>query len=154
MPRQARIDAPGALHHIIVRGIEQKNIFNDQKDKKQFLDRIGTVFPETNTACYAWCLMSNHVHLLIRSGDRGVSHLMRRLLTGYAIYFNKRHKRHGHLFQNRYQSILCQEDIYLKELVRYIHLNPYRAKMVQSLEQLNKCVKNGDILYLSCKEIF
>ena len=137
MPRQARIDAPGALHHIIIRGMERKTIFKGDKDKAEFIKRLSHLLPDTNTACYAWCLMTNHVHLLLRSGPKGISHLMRRLLTGYAVYFNHRNKRHGHLFQNRYKSILCQEDIYLKELVRYIHLNPIRAKMLTSLSQLD-----------------
>jgi hypothetical protein len=80
--------------------------------------------------------MTNHAHFLFRSGPSGLSGLMRRLLTGYAVKFNRRHRRHGQLFQNRYKSILCQEDVYLKELVRYIHLNPLRAGMVESTEKL------------------
>ncbi|MBC2715617.1 MAG: transposase, partial [Desulfobacteraceae bacterium] len=90
------------------------------------------------TRCYAWVLMTNHAHFLFRSGPAGLSTLMRRLLTGYAVSFNRRHKRHGLLFQNRYKSIICQEDAYLKELVRYIHLNPIRAKMVSDLQSLKK----------------
>ncbi len=101
------------------------------------LDRLSDLLPATNTSCYAWVLLSNHAHFLFRSGDQGLSNLMRRLLTGYAIRFNRRHKRHGQLFQNRYKSIICQEDIYLKELVRYIHLNPLRAKIVQDINGLN-----------------
>ena len=101
------------------------------------LDRLSDLLPATNTSCYVWALLSNHVHFLLRSGDQGLSNLMRRLLTGYAIRFNSRHKRHGQLFQNRYKSIICQEDIYLKELVRYIHLNPLRTKIVQDINGLN-----------------
>ena len=73
--------------------------------------------------------MSNHAHFLFRTGDVGLSTVMRRLLTGYAVSFNRRHKRHGQLFQNRYKSIICQEDVYLKELVRYVHLNPFRVSV-------------------------
>ncbi len=131
MPRKARIDAPGALHHIIVRGIERRNIFLDDVDRENFLARLGAVIEDTQTACFAWALIPNHVHLLLRTGDGPISRVMQRLLTGYAVSFNRRHRRHGHLFQNRYKSILCQEDAYLLELVRYIHLNPLRAKMVQ-----------------------
>ncbi len=131
MPRQARIDAPGALHHIAIRGIERKPIFRDEKDYSGFLDRMGRVLEESSTGCFAWALMANHVHLLLRSGLSPISTVMRRLLTGYAISFNRRHKRHGHLFQNRYKSFLCEEDTYLLELVRYIHLNPLRSGMVQ-----------------------
>ena len=124
MPRQARIDAPGALHHIIVRGIERRKIFNDDKDRYDFLWRLGDVLEKTRTACYAWALIPNHFHLLLRTGAYPVATVMRRLLTGHASGYNRRHKRHGHLFQNRYKSILCQEETYFLELVRYIHLNP------------------------------
>ena len=137
MPRQSRIDAPGVLHHVIIRGIERQKIFKDQADQDNFLDRLSALLPETQTACYAWALMGNHAHLLFRSGPAGLAGLMRRLLTGYAVGYNRRHKRHGQLFQNRYKSIVCQEDAYLKELVRYIHLNPLRAKIVTDLKGLN-----------------
>ena len=136
MPRQSRIDAPGAIHHVIIRGIERKAIFQDNSDREAFLDRLGGLLMESSTSCYAWSLLGNHAHFLFRTGMISVSLLMRKLLTGYAVTFNRRHGRHGHLFQNRYKSILCEEDIYLKELVRYIHLNPLRAKMVNSLDEL------------------
>ncbi|ORJ52414.1 transposase [Geothermobacter hydrogeniphilus] len=136
MPRQARIDAPGALHHIICRGIERRLIFKDDSDRSDFVARLSKLLPETATRCYAWALIPNHFHLLLKTGEVPIATLMRRLLTGYAISYNRRHRRHGHLFQNRYKSILCQEDTYLLELVRYIHLNPIRARQVSSLDQL------------------
>ncbi len=136
MPRKARIDAPGALHHIIIRGIERKKIFHDNADKSDFLVRLGQILPESATSCYAWALLPNHTHLLLRTGTTPIATVMRRLLTGYAITYNRRHRRRGKLFQNRYKSILCQEDAYLLELVRYIHLNPLRAKMVPDLRSL------------------
>lgn len=138
MPRKARIDAPGALHHVIVRGIERGKIFRSDYDRKNFLNRLGKLIPETQTDCFAWALIPNHVHLLLRTGLVTVSVLMRRLLTGYAVWFNKKYRRHGQLFQNRYKSILCQEDPYLKELVRYIHLNPLRAGLVEDMKKLDK----------------
>jgi len=138
MPRLARLDAPGVLHHIIIRGIERRLIFRDDFDRENFLERLALLFPETQSVCYAWAFMSNHAHFLLRSGSGGIAHLMRRLLTGYAVSFNRRHRRHGQLFQNRYKSIICQEDVYFKELVRYIHLNPVRAKLVSDLGGLNK----------------
>lgn len=138
MPRSARLDAQGVLHHVIIRGIERRYIFRDDKDRNNFLERLSELVPKTNTACYAWVLMPNHAHFLLRTGDMGLSTLMRKLLTGYAVSFNRRHRRHGQLFQNRYKSIICQEDIYLKELVRYIHLNPLRAKIVPDISELNK----------------
>jgi putative transposase len=138
MPRQARIDAPGALHHIIVRGIERRKIFRDNKDKDNFVERLDDILKQTSTPCYAWSLLSNHVHLLLRTGDHPIATVMRRLLTGYAVTFNHRHGRHGQLFQNRYKSILCQEDPYLLELVRYIHLNPLRADLVENYSRLGR----------------
>lgn len=143
MPRQARIDAPGALHHIIFRGIERRNLFRDNADREDFTERLGTVLTETGTACFAWALMPNHVHLLLRTGQTPISTVMRRLLTGHAAYFNRRHRRHGKLFQNRYKSILCQEDRYLLELVRYIHLNPIRAQLLASLSSLERWPYSG-----------
>ena len=130
MPRQARIDAPGALHHIIIRGIERTSIFADDRDRENFLERLSQLLTESQTPCYAWALMSNHAHLLLRTGSVAIASLTRRLLTGYAVSFNKRHRRHGYLFQNRYKSILCEEDRYLRQLVAYIHLNPVRAGIV------------------------
>lgn len=138
MPRKARIDAPGALHHVIVRGIERKKIFQSDYDRKNFINRLAALIPETKTECFAWALLSNHVHLLLKTGLTPAAVLMSRLLTGYALWFNKKYKRHGQLFQNRYKSILCQEEAYLKELVRYIHLNPLRAGLVENLSKLDK----------------
>ena len=138
MPRNSRIDAPGALHHIIARGIERKKIFQDDQDRQAFVDRLGLVLAETSTACFAWALIPNHFHLLLRTGDVPVATVMRRLLTGHAICYNRRHHRSGHLFQNRYKSIQCQEDAYLLELVRYIHLNPLRARLVTDLNALGR----------------
>ena len=143
MPRQTRIDAPGALHHIIIRGIERKEIFYDDSDRNNFLDRLDLILTETETACFAWALIPNHLHLLLRTGGVPIATVMRRLLTGYAVGFNNRHHRHGHLFQNRYKSILCQEDPYLLELVRYIHLNPLRAQLVKDLKALDKYPYSG-----------
>ena len=143
MARQARIDAPGALHHIIIRGIERRAIFRDDRDRERFLERLETVLKETSTRCYAWALMKNHAHLLLRTGLVPIATVMRRLLTGYAQGFNRRYRRHGQLFQNRYKSVLCEEDPYLLELVRYIHLNPLRAKAVESLRALASYAYGG-----------
>ena len=143
MPRKARIDAPGALQHIVIRGIEKKRIFKGAKDYRNFLERLDNILTETITPCYAWALMPNHVHLLLRTGAVPLSTVMRRLLTGYAQQFNRRHKRHGQLFQNRYKSFLCEEEPYFRELVRYIHLNPIRAGLVNDIKSLNTHPKTG-----------
>ena len=96
MPRQARLDTPGTLHHVIIRGIEKRPIVNDVRDKKEFVFRMGDISTEEKTTIYAWSLMATHAHILLRSGPYGVSQFMRQFLTGYAIYYNHRHKRHGH----------------------------------------------------------
>ena len=137
MPRQPRLDVEGALHHVIVRGIERSPIFKDNKDRQRFVDRLADLVGATGTKVYAWALIPNHFHLLLRSGASGLPTFMRRLLTGYAITFNKRHNRSGHLFQNRYKSIICEEDPYFLELVRYIHLNPLRSRVVRTINELD-----------------
>jgi putative transposase len=138
MPRQARLDAPGALHHIIVRGINKAPIFKDDQDRSRFLERLAENVSKGDCKVYAWVLMTNHVHLLFKSGKDGISSVMRKQLTWYAQYFNGRHTRTGHLFENRYKSIICEEETYLLALVRYIHLNPIRAKMIAAIEQLDR----------------
>jgi len=136
MPRQPRLDAPGLLQHVMARGIERREIFKDDQDRQSFLERLALILDETQTQCYAWALIPNH--LLLRTSLTPLSKVMRRLMTGYAVTFNKRHKRSGHLFQNRYKSIVCEEDSYLLELIRYIHLNPLRAGLVKDLKELDK----------------
>jgi len=138
MPRKSRIDAPGALHHVIVRGIERRKVFRSDDDRNNILDRLSKLVPETETVCLAWALIPNHLHLLLKTGSVPIAVFMNRLLTGYAGWFNRKYKRNGQLFQNRYKSILCQEDSYLKELVRYIHLNPLRARIVDTMNGLDK----------------
>ncbi len=96
--RAARRQAPGALHHVIVRGIEREKIFRSDYDHKNFLNRLGKLIPETQTDCFAWALILNHVHVLLRTGVVPISILMSRLLTGYAVWFNKKYRRHGQLF--------------------------------------------------------
>ena len=152
MPRKARIDAPGAVHHVIVRGIERRRIFRDNQDRNSWIERMGSVLEETATPCFAWALMSNHVHLLLRTGLVPLATVMRRLLTGYAVSFNRRYRRHGQLFQNRYKSILCQEDPYLRELVRYIHLNPLRVDLVKNLSVLDRYFYSGHSALMGHKE--
>jgi len=137
MPRHARIDTPGLLQHVIVRGVARCDIFLDDEDRQEFLQRLKTLLVETNVRCFGWAFLDNHVHLLLLPTEEPLARLMRRLLTGYAVTFNLRHKRSGHLFQNRYKSIVCDADNYLLELIRYIHLNPVRAGVVENLEALS-----------------
>ncbi|MBW2336999.1 MAG: transposase [Deltaproteobacteria bacterium] len=122
----------------MARGIERRKIFLDDKDRTSFLERLALILEETQTQCYAWALIPNHFHILLRIGTTPLSTVMRRLMTGYAVTFNIRHRRSGHLFQNRYKSVVCEEDTYLLELTRYIHLNPLRARLVEDLKSLDK----------------
>jgi REP element-mobilizing transposase RayT len=127
----------------MVRGIERGKIFRDDIDRDHFVERLGDILQDTGTLCYAWALIPNHFHLVLKTGPVPISTIMRRLLTGYAVWYNRKHNRHGHLFQNRFKSILCQEDAYLLELVRYIHLNPIRAGIVGDLMELGRYPYSG-----------
>ncbi len=121
----------------MARGIEGCDIFRDKTDRENFLDRLSDLLAQPNAPrLYAWALLSNHLHLLLQPTDTTLSSMMRCLLTGHAVRFNLRHNRQGHLFQNRYKSLVVDEETYFLELVRYIHLNPVRAGAVESLEAL------------------
>ena len=117
MLRLARLDAPGILHHVIGRGIERKKLFFNDTDRSDFIDRLAVLVEEGAIVVYAWVLMPNYFHLLCKTRNRSLASNMRKILTGYVVNFNRRHRRYGHLFQNRYKSIVCQENRYLKELV-------------------------------------
>jgi putative transposase len=138
MPRLARLDAPGVLHHVMGRGIERRKIFLSDIDRNDFIGRLSALAQDRAMEIYAWVLMPNHFHILCKTKNLSLASIMRRLLTGYVVNFNKRHRRYGHLFQNRYKSIVCQEDVYLKELVRYIHLNLLRAGLIKDIKELNR----------------
>ena len=138
MPRGARLDAPLMLHHVIDRGIERRPIFVTDDDRRDFLGRLAALVGADHIAVYAWALMPNHFHLLLRTGNLPLSSAMQVLLGGYAGAFNRRHRRAGHLFQNRFKSTLVQHDPYFLELVRYIHLNPVRARIVPDLDALDR----------------
>jgi len=136
MPRRPRIDFPGAFHHVYARGIEKRDIFSDQNDREDFRRRILRNLKRFNAGCLAWAFMPNHFHLLFHSKSGNLPDFMRCLMSGYSIYFNKKYKRTGHLFQNRYKSSVIDTERYLLGLIRYIHLNPVRSGIVPSLEKL------------------
>ena len=138
MPRQPRLDAPGILHHVMVRGLERRIIFRDDADRADFVARVARLAEEGAWTVYAWALLPNHAHLLVRTRKRPLPRAMRSLLTGYAGGFNRRHRRSGHLVQNRYKSVVVEEEPYLLELVRYLHLNPVRAGVVRDLRALDR----------------
>ena len=137
MPRGPRLDAPGILQHVMARGIEKTLLFRTDEDREDFVRRLAGLVEASGTQVLAWALLPNHLHLLVRTGGWPLASVMRRLLTGYAGAFNRRHKRHGHLFQNRYKSIVVEEEPYFLELTRYIHLNPLRARLVRDMATLD-----------------
>ena len=127
----------------MVRGIERTVIFRDDRDRTDFVARLARLVAQGSVTVYAWALLSNHAHLLLRTGKRPLPRSMRSLLTGYAGAFNRRHHRVGHLFQNRYKSIVVEAEPYLLELVRYLHLNPLRAQVVATLQALDRYPWSG-----------
>jgi putative transposase len=143
MPRQARLDAPGVLHHVMQRGVARGRVFGDRQDYEEFLRRLGAALKDSKTSCYAWCLMSNHIHFLLRTGSRPIGRVLQSVLGGYAGYFNRRYRRIGHVFQGRFKSILCEEEPYFLDLVRYIHLNPLRAGVVRDMNGLDRYPWSG-----------
>jgi len=144
MPRGPRIDYPGAYHHVYARGIEKRRIFLDDSDRRVFLGRLGSNLSRWHLRCIAWALMPNHFHLLLISDSGDLPSFMRCLLTGYSVYFNERQKRVGHLFQNRYKSRVILKESYLREVIRYIHLNPLRSGLVGSLKELENYPWTGN----------
>jgi putative transposase len=135
MSRPLRLEFPNALYHLTSRGDRREMIFDDDADRQAFLEVFATVIDQFNWACYAYCLMGNHYHLLVQTPDGNLSKGMRQLNGVYTQSYNRRHGITGHLFQGRYKSILVDEDNYLLELSRYIVLNPVKAGMVKSVER-------------------
>ena len=132
MARPLRLEFAGALYHITSRGDRQEDIYEDDTDRKEFLSILGEVCDRHNWVCHAYCLMSNHYHLLIETPDGNLSKGMRQLNGVYTQYFNRKHFRVGHVFQGRYKAVLIDKSSYLLELARYIVLNPVRASMTRS----------------------
>jgi len=137
MPRKKRLSVPGALHHVMARGIEGRDIFRDYEERAIFLHLLTKGIEDTGFLCYAWALMGNHYHLLLRANEKPLSALMRRLNSTYARYYCKKYKRRGYLFQDRFKSIATQDQGYIEELVRYVHLNPIRAGVCKTMAQLD-----------------
>jgi len=135
MARPLRIEYPGAVYHATSRGNEKKPVFKDDTDRLNFLNTLQHVNKRYNWICHAYCLMTNHYHLLIETPDGNLSIGMRQVNSVYTQLFNKRHGRAGHLFQGRYKAILIQKDSHLLEVCRYVVLNPVRARMAEKPEE-------------------
>ena len=150
MPRGPRIDYPGFVYHVMFRGYNRMRIFRDNEDRKDLLSRLNEVILESEAIVYAWVFMTNHVHLLIKTGDKAkLQRIIQRVKGGYALYFNRKYRRTGTIFDGRYKSTVVEEEPYLVQLMRYIHLNPYRAGMVNNLKELAKYKWSGHIAMIS-----
>ena len=132
MARPLRLEYAGALYHVTSRGNGQEDIYRDEEDRDIFLEVLSAVKEHFNWEIHAYCLMSNHYHLLVETPDANLSKGMRQLNGVYTQRFNRKHKRVGHVYQGRYKAIIVQKEAYLLELARYIVLNPVRARMVRS----------------------
>ena len=134
MPRKPRIEYSGALYHVIARGNQKQRIFKDQSDFRHYLLLLTTYKNRTACRIYAYILMNNHVHLLIETGDIPLSKIMQGINQTYTLYFNRKYRTVGHLFQGRYKAILCDRETYLLGLLKYIHQNPLRARIAERLD--------------------
>lgn len=136
MARGPRVDGSGFVHHLTLRGVARCDVFLDDADREEMLRRLEALARELGFFCLAWALMSNHIHLVIQAADIPLRRLMARLATGYAMYFNRRHGRVGHLFQNRYWSQPVENEEALEAIVAYVNQNPLKAGLVGSLAEL------------------
>ena len=135
MGRPLRIVYPGAYYHVTSRGNERKDVFMSQKDREQFLSYLESAVNRYDAVIHAYCLMSNHYHLILETPSGNLSKIMQHINGAYTNYFNLKRKRCGHLFQGRFKAILVEADEYAQELSRYIHLNPVRATIVNRPEE-------------------
>ncbi len=128
MARKPRVEFEGAVYHVIARGNRRSAVFHDPADYEAYLTRLQRYQQRDRLTCFAYVLMANHVHLLVESSEIPLSRTMQSLQFTYTQYYNRRYHKSGHLFQGRYQAILCDRNAYLLELVRYLHLNPARVR--------------------------
>jgi len=135
MPRQMRRLSESGIYHIMIRGNERKKLFFDDEDREKFIDILCEKKKEQGYLIYAYCLMDNHVHLLIKEEKDTIARIMKRINTSYAYYFNKKYQRVGHVFQDRFKSEPVETDAYLLAAVRYIHHNPVKANIVENASQ-------------------
>ncbi|MFA9559282.1 transposase [Evansella sp. AB-rgal1] len=143
MPREARKKSKTKIYHIMWRGANGQEIFHDDEDRLAFLDTIMKYKKRMGLKVFAWCLMSNHVHLLIKEGDESISTTMKRIGVCFVSHYNWKYRTRGHLFQDRFRSENVETDQYLRTVVRYIHQNPVKAKMVDEVQQWKWSSCNG-----------
>ena len=135
MPRPPRLDSTGTVTHVVARGNERRPLFRDDADRTKYLELLGEACGRYGARAFAWCLMPNHIHLALQTGSAPISRLVHDVHSRYAQYFNRRWERSGHLFQGRFQGIIVDREGYLLEVVRYIHRNPVKARLVARPEE-------------------
>ena len=143
MPRKARIKSSTGIYHVIMRGINRQRIFEDEEDYKKYLWELKRFQEICGYQLYAWCLMPNHIHILIREGNEPLEQVFRRIGASFIYWYNMKYERIGHLFQDRYKSEPVEDSAYLLTVVRYIHQNPVKAGI---------CKKTADYRYSSYSE--
>ncbi|WP_432662549.1 transposase [Wukongibacter baidiensis] len=135
MVRKAREKSSTGIYHIMLRGINKQDIFNDDEDRMKFIETLEKYKKVSEYEVYGYCLMSNHIHLLIKEGKEPISNTMKRIGVSYVYWYNIKYERYGHLFQDRYKSEKVEDDKYLMVVLRYIHQNPLKAGMVESIDK-------------------
>lgn len=135
MPRVGRIKSKTGIYHIVIRGINRQNIFEEEEDSERFLATLKTAQEKSGYKLYAYCLMGNHIHLLIKEENEDLGITMRRIGASYVYWYNRKYDRHGHLFQGRYKSEVVEDDKYFLTVLRYIHQNPLKAGLVSDIEE-------------------
>lgn len=158
MPRRARMKSSSGIYHVMLRGANKQEIFHDDEDCMKFLDIAEKYKVKSGMSVYAWCLMNNHVHLLLREGDEGLSVTMKRIGVSYAWYYNFKYSTTGHLFQDRFKSENVESERYFLTVIRYIHQNPVKAGIADQVDkwQWSSCHdyygKNYDTgMFLDCE---
>lgn len=135
MPRAARKKSETGIYHVIVRGVNRKELFHNEEDYKRYLEIIQRTKQVSGCEIYAYCLMGNHVHLVIKENEEQIGQIMKRIGTSYAYWYNRKYKHTGHVFGDRYKSECVEDDRYLMTVIRYIHNNPLKAGMVKRAKQ-------------------
>ena len=134
MPRQARRKSESGIYHIMLRGINQQQIFEDKEDNLRFLETLFKYKQQCGYEIYAYCLMGNHVHILLKEGEENLTLVLKRIAGSYVYWYNWKYHRSGHLFQDRFKSEPVEDDIYFLTVIRYIHQNPIKAGICQNID--------------------
>ena len=135
MPRSARIKSASGIYHIMLRGINRQQIFEDREDKSRFLETLSKYKKQCEYEIYAYCLMGNHVHILLKEGTEDLTLMLKRIAGSYVYWYNWKYHRTGHLFQDRFKSEPVENDEYFLTVIRYIHQNPIKAGFCKSVDE-------------------